>query len=100
MPVSPDSVPSPDSAGYLFLVQQSKRIALSTEIARFSRQNVLLWPFLLMIVLVRYIDLVISNALIRSLINEMDLQRLAAGDQKRDPGLDKASLPVSLESKT
>lgn len=68
----------PSSAEYLYLVQQSKRISLATTVGRFSRWNILLWPYLTLLVLMKWIDLSIATTIIRSFINESVLQRLSA----------------------
>lgn len=61
------------SPEYLYLAQQSKRVSLVGTLNRFRMGNVHLWPLLLSIVFVKWLDLVLANALIRSLINEYDL---------------------------
>lgn len=61
------------SPEYLYLVQQSKRISLVGTLNRFKIGNAYAWPLLLAIVFVKWFDLVLSNSLIRSLINEYDL---------------------------
>jgi hypothetical protein len=61
------------SPEYLYLAQQSKRLALVRALGGFRLRNVLLWPVVAVAVLFRWVDLVLSNALIRSLINEHDL---------------------------
>ena len=68
---------SPQSPEYLYLVQQTKRLSLAASIGRFSRRNFLLWPFLVALVIVKWIDLKIANALIASFINEMALLKLS-----------------------
>jgi hypothetical protein len=63
----------PNSAEYLYLVQQSKRLSLSTSIARLRPRNLLIFPLLLPVIMVKATDLWIANQIIRSLINERDL---------------------------
>jgi hypothetical protein len=63
----------PNSVEYLYLVQQSKRLSLSTSMARLRPRNVLILPLLLPVIMVKAIDLWIANQIIRSLINERDL---------------------------
>jgi hypothetical protein len=68
----------PHSPEYLYMVQQSKRASLVRTLDRFGSKNVLLWPGLFLVILVKWVDLVLSNALVGSLINEYDLlQRIA-----------------------
>src|SRR5262245_27921877 len=69
---------NPQSPEYLYLVQQTKRLSLAVSIGRFSRKNFLLWPLLVALVLVKWIDLKIANAVIASFINEMALLKLSA----------------------
>ena len=61
------------SPEYLYLVQQSKRLSLVRTLNDFQLRTILIWPVLLAIVAIKWIDLAISNTLIRSLINERDL---------------------------
>src|SRR5580698_2953668 len=69
-------VPSdPMSPEYLYLVQQSKRVSLIRTLDAFRVTNFLSWPILLGVVLIKWLDLIVSNSLIRSLINEYDLLR-------------------------
>lgn len=65
--------PDPLSPEYLYLVQQSKRVSLVRSLDRFQRNNLSQWPLILTIVFIKWIDLALSNCLIRSLINEYDL---------------------------
>jgi hypothetical protein len=70
------AVPSdPLSPEYLYLVQQSKRVSLVRTLDLFRANNLLSWPVLFVVVLIKWIDLGLSNCLIRSLINEHDLLR-------------------------
>ena len=61
------------SPEYLYLVQQSKRLSLVRTLNEFEFRNILIWPVLLVIVAIKWVDLAISNTLVRSLINEHDL---------------------------
>lgn len=70
----------PNSAEYLYLVQQSKRLSLSTSMARLRPRNLLLLPWLLPLIMVKATDLWIANQIIRSLINERDLVRQSLPD--------------------
>ena len=82
------SVIKPDSPEYLFLVQQAKRISLSKTIGRFSRWNFLIWPWLIIVAGMKWLDLALSNTIIRSFINEMDLQKVIAEPGSRAPAVD------------
>ena len=66
----PNNTHSPE---YLYLVQQSKRISLVRTLNCFGADNVRAWPLLLASAFVKWLDLILSNSLIRSLINEYDL---------------------------
>jgi hypothetical protein len=71
------------SPEYLYLVQQSKRLSLVRTLNRFGPRNILEWPLVLAVALVKLADLILSNALIRSLINEHDLlKRVDASIEK------------------
>jgi hypothetical protein len=63
----------PYSPEYLYLVQQSKRLSLSTSIGRLRPKNLFIFPMIVPIILVKAVDLWIANQVIRSLINERDL---------------------------
>ena len=84
---------SPQSTEYLYLVQQTKRLSLAASIGRFSRRNFLLWPLLVALVIVKWIDLKIANAVISSFINEMALLKLSA--EARAEAETRADAPVS-----
>jgi hypothetical protein len=72
----------PHSPEYLYVAQQAKRLSLVRTLDSFRLGNLPLWPVLSVIALAKWTDLTISNALVRSLINEYDLlQRIA-----REPG--------------
>lgn len=60
---------------YLYLVQQGKRLSLVRTLHNFRLRTLPLWPLLLLIAVVKLTDLVLANALIRSLINEHDLRQ-------------------------
>ncbi len=68
--IVPSDTHSPE---YLYLVQQSKRVSLVRTLNSFRGGNVRSWPLLLCIAFVKWLDLVLSSSLIRSLINEYDL---------------------------
>ena len=63
----------PFSPEYLYLVQQSKRLSLSTSMARLRPRYLFILPLVLPIIIVKAMDLWIANQVIRSLINERDL---------------------------
>lgn len=76
--------PDPLSPEYLYLVQQSKRIALVQTLDSFRSDNFGSWPRLLASALLKWVDLGLSNSLIRSLINEYDLlNRIDSRPEKR-----------------
>jgi hypothetical protein len=70
-------VADPYSPEYLFLVQQSKRLSLSRSIGHLRPRNLPVFPLLLIIILAKAFDLWLANLLVRSLINERDLQQQA-----------------------
>ena len=74
----------PHSPEFLYLVQQAKRVAFSRAVGAFRLRAVLLWPWFLLVLLARWADLAMANTLVRSLINEHDLLRLA--QQQREAG--------------
>jgi hypothetical protein len=63
----------PFSPEYLYLIQQSKRLSLSTSMARLRPRYLFILPLVLPIIIVKAMDLWIANQVIRSLINERDL---------------------------
>jgi hypothetical protein len=60
----------PFAPEYLYLVLQQKRLSLSATVGRLRPRNILLFPFILPIILVRLLDLSISNQIVQSLISE------------------------------
>ena len=74
-----DRIPfDPHSPEYLYVAQQAKRVSLVRTLDSFRLGNLPLWPVLSVIVLAKWADLSISNALVRALINEYDLlQRIS-----------------------
>lgn len=74
----------PYAPEYLYLVQQSKRLSLARTLGHFRWKNLPLWPVLVAAVLVKWADLALANALIRSLINEYDLLQRVASSGERD----------------
>ena len=74
----------PNSAEYLYLVQQSRRLSLSKSIARLRPRNLLILPLLLPVIVVKTVDLWIANQIIRSLINERDLIRQSLRPDRPD----------------
>lgn len=65
----------PHSLEYLYLIQQRKRLSLSASVGRLRPANLLLLPAILVVVLVKTIDLWTTNQVVRSIINEYDLQQ-------------------------
>ena len=63
----------PLSPEYLYLVQQSKRVSLLRTLGALTSDNLRSWPVLLAAALVKWMDLKLSNTLIRSMINEHQL---------------------------
>ena len=74
LPVEPGSVP-PDafSPEYLILALQAKRLSLSRTLWAFSRRNPMRWPYLCLSILVKYLDLKVSVAIVDSLVLERRL---------------------------
>ena len=63
----------PQSAEYLYLVQQHKRLSLAASIGRMRPGNILLLPLIVPVILLKTADLWICNQMVRSMINERDL---------------------------
>lgn len=74
----------PYAPEYLYLIQQSKRLSLVCTLDRFRLANLLIWPWLIIVVLIKWADLALSNTLIRALINEHDLLQRAASSIDQD----------------
>ena len=73
--------PDPLSPEYLYLVQQTKRISLVQSLDSLRPDSLKSWPFLLAVVVAKWLDLKLTNTLIRSLMNEHDLlKRISAPD--------------------
>jgi hypothetical protein len=68
----------PFSPEYLYLVQQERRISLSTTIARLRPRNIPFFPAIIVIAIIKYLDLLITNQIVQSLINERILIRHSA----------------------
>jgi hypothetical protein len=68
----------PFSVEYLYLVQQRKRLSLSATIGRLRPRNIPLFPVIVVIAFVKYLDLLVTNQIVQSLINEEILMRHAA----------------------
>lgn len=75
---------NPNSLEYLYLVQQSKRISLAATVGRFSRWNILIWPVLAVVVLIKWLDLSLTTTLVRAFINESVLLKLSAEGRRND----------------
>lgn len=73
------------SLDYLYCLQQEKRLRLSRMLARFMSGRVWMYPWYIVRVVGEAISLQITNALIRSMINEILIQKLGARlEQKHD----------------
>jgi len=82
-PVPVDTTLDRSSPDYLLLVQQCKRVSMSRELARLTLKNLPLWPWIVAVLVVRWVDLALTNTLIRSLINERDLLRQSENQDTR-----------------
>lgn len=74
----------PYSLEYLYLIQQRKRLSLAATIGRLRPRNILAFPIIGLIVVLKIADIWIANQVIRSLINEYDL--LKRIDSHREAG--------------
>ena len=63
----------PFAPEYLYLVLQHKRLSLCATVGRLRPGNILLFPVIVPIILVKLVDLALSNQIVRSLITEQDL---------------------------
>ncbi len=63
----------PYSAEFLYVLQQSKRLSFSRTVARMRWKNILWWPPLSLIAAFKLVDLMITNVLVRSFLNEIAL---------------------------
>ncbi len=63
----------PFAPEYLYLVLQQKRLSLCATVGRLRPGNILLFPVIVPIILVKLADLALSNQIVRSLITEQDL---------------------------
>jgi hypothetical protein len=75
----------PHSPEYLYVAQQAKRLSLVRTLDSFRLGNLPLWPVLSVIALAKWVDLMISNALVRSLINEYDLLQRISRETENPP---------------
>jgi hypothetical protein len=73
----------PFSAEYLYLVQQRKRLSLSRTVGRLRPGNIPLFPVIVVIALVKYLDLLVTNQIVQSLINERILMHHITRPQKK-----------------
>jgi hypothetical protein len=72
--VEPGSVPRDAfSPEYLILALQAKRLSLSRTVSAFSRRNLMRWPYLCLLIFVKYLDLKLSVAIVDSLVLERRL---------------------------
>jgi hypothetical protein len=72
----------PFAPDYLYLVQQQKRLSLSKTVGSLRPRNLPLIPFILMAALLRYLDLLVTNQITRSFINEEILKKGAVAARK------------------
>lgn len=63
----------PQSADYLYLVLQRKRLSLSASIGRLRPRTLPLWPAIALVVLLKTLDLWIANQIIRAMLTERAL---------------------------
>jgi hypothetical protein len=74
----------PLSADYLYGLQQEKRLDLARKLAALRVTRLRRWPSLWFSILLRYGVLLLTNAYVRSHINEMTLLRLATRSCRPD----------------
>ena len=60
----------PYSPEYLYLIQQQKRLGLSRTVGRLRPRNLPAFPLIILIVLIKAMDLFVTNQIVKSLINE------------------------------
>jgi len=60
----------PESADYLYLVLQRKRLSLSASVGRLRPRTLPLWPIIALIVLLKTLDLCIATQIIRAMLTE------------------------------
>jgi len=60
----------PETADYLYLVLQRKRISLSASVGRLRPRSLPLWPVIALIVLLKTVDLCIATQIIRAMLTE------------------------------
>jgi hypothetical protein len=63
----------PYAPEYLYLIQQQKRLSLSVTVGRFRPRNAVLFPVIILIVLIKALDLFVTNQIVQSLLNERQL---------------------------
>jgi hypothetical protein len=69
----------PDSADYLYLVLQRKRLSLAATVGRLRPRTLLLWPLIALIVLLKTFDLWIATRIIRAMLTEQLLLERRSG---------------------
>jgi hypothetical protein len=85
LPLARKLAVDPNSFEYLYLVQQARRISLATSIARLRPKSILILPLVLPIIIIKAIDLWITNQIIRSMINESDLLERTLRSDRPEP---------------
>lgn len=63
----------PQTADYLYLVLQQKRLSLAASVGRFRPHTLPLWPAIAAIVLLKLVDLWIANQIVRAILTEQEL---------------------------
>lgn len=71
----------PQSADYLYLVLQRKRLSLAGSVGRLRPRTLPLWPVIALIVLLKTFDLWIATQIIRAMLTEQLL--LERGSRSR-----------------
>jgi hypothetical protein len=69
----------PQSADYLFLVLQQKRLSLAASVGRLRPRNALLLPAIAAVVLLKLFDLWIANQIVRAMLHEQALLERGSG---------------------
>jgi hypothetical protein len=63
----------PYSPEYLYLIQQQKRLSLSGTVGQLRPRNALMFPLIILLVLIKALDLFVTNQIVQSLLNERQL---------------------------
>jgi hypothetical protein len=75
----------PYSPDYLYLIQQQKRLSLSTTVGRLRPRNIPFFPVILLIILIKSLDLFVTNQIVQSLINERLLTDYVSHPRRNEP---------------